>query len=351
LQQSVKIKPVAWTLEGGKKHDTAAFMAVIGRKAGMLNQLEAQIREADHQISGITAADLMRKTFPEPRWAVPNLLTEGVNILAGKPKKGKSILALNLGISIPLGGLALGQIPVEKGAAIILALEDTERRLQGRLRQMLCEEGAPANLHLFTKWPRMDAGGLELLEAKIRKIPDVRFVVIDTLQKFRKPMRNNGNLYQEDYETVAQIKDIADRLSVCILLIHHLRKAQADDPFDTLSGSLGLTGGADGILVMERSKGNTILHVTGRDVEEAEYAIELDRQMLAWRLLGTRAEVKSNRDQQQIYDALKQANEPCSPKELSEITGLNIRYVKNTLGKFIEDGSAQKAGHGKYICQ
>ena len=326
-------------------------MAVIGRKAGMLNQLEAQIREADHQISGITAADLMRKTFPEPRWAVPNLLTEGVNILAGKPKKGKSILALNLGISIPLGGLALGQIPVEKGAAIILALEDTERRLQGRLRQMLYGDTAPASLHLFTHWPRMDAGGLELLEAEIQKIPDVRFVVIDTLQRFRKPMRNNGNLYSEDYEAVAQIKDIADRLGVCILLIHHLRKAQADDPFDTLSGSLGLTGGADGILVMENSKGNTILHVTGRDVEEAGYAIELDRQMLAWRLLGTRAEVKSNRDQQQIYDALKQANEPCSPKELSEITGLNIRYVKNTLGKFIEDGSAQKAGHGKYICQ
>ena len=327
-------------------------MAVIGRKAGMLNQLEAQIREADHQISGITAADLMRKTFPEPRWAVSGILPEGLNLLAGKPKKGKSILALNLGVSISLGGLALGQIPVEKGAVVYLALEDTERRLQGRLGHMLrYSEETPAALHLFTKWPRVDAGGLDLLEAKIQEIQDVRLVIIDTLQKFRKPMRSNGNLYQEDYETVAQIKDVADRLGVCILLIHHLRKAQADDPFDTLSGSLGLTGGVDGTLVMENSKGNTILHITGRDVEEAEYAIELDRQMLAWRLLGTKAEVKSNRDQQQLYDALKQANEPCSPKELSEITGLNIRYVKNTLGKFIEDGSAQKAGHGKYICQ
>ena len=112
-------------------------MAVIGRKAGMLNQLEAQIREADHQISGITAADLMRKTFPEPRWAVSGILPEGLNLLAGKPKKGKSILALNLGVSISLGGLALGQIPVEKGAVVYLALEDTERRLQGRLGHML----------------------------------------------------------------------------------------------------------------------------------------------------------------------------------------------------------------------
>ncbi|MFY9110421.1 MAG: AAA family ATPase [Desulfomonilia bacterium] len=314
----------------------------------MLNQLEAQIREADHQISGITAADLMRKTFPEPRWAVPNLLTEGVNILAGKPKKGKSILALNLGISIPLGGLALGQIPVEKGAAIILALEDTERRLQGRLRQMLYGDTAPASLHLFTHWPRMDAGGLELLEAKIQEIPDVRFVVIDTLQRFRKPMRNNGNLYSEDYEAVAQIKDIADRLGVCILLIHHLRKAQADDPFDTLSGSLGLTGGADGILVMENSKGNTILHVTGRDVEEAEYAIELDRQMLTWRLLGERSEVKTTSEQQLVYNTIKEASEALSPKEIADISGVKIGTVKKILSKFMSDQSIHRTTYGRY---
>jgi len=323
-------------------------MAVIGRKAGMLNQLEAQIREADHQISGITAAELMRKTFPEPRWAVPGILPEGLNILAGKPKSGKSILALNLGVSSPLGGFALGQIPVEKGAVVYLALEDTERRLQGRLRQMLCEEGAPANLHLFTKWPRVDAGGLDLLEAKIQEIQDVRLVIIDTLQKFRKPMRSNGNLYQEDYETVAQIKDVADRLGVCILLIHHLRKAQADDPFDTLSGSLGLTGGADGILVMERSKGNTILHVTGRDVEEAEYAIELDRQMLAWRLLGERSEVKTTSEQQLVYNTIKEASEALSPKEIADISGVKTGTVKKILSKFMSDQSIHRTTYGRY---
>ena len=315
----------------------------------MLNQLEAQIREADHQISGITAADLMRKTFPEPRWAVSGILPEGLNLLAGKPKKGKSILALNLGVSISLGGLALGQIPVEKGAVVYLALEDTERRLQGRLGHMLrYSEETPAALHLFTKWPRVDAGGLDLLEAKIQEIQDVRLVIIDTLQKFRKPMRSNGNLYQEDYETVAQIKDIADRLSVCILLIHHLRKAQADDPFDTLSGSLGLTGGADGILVMERSKGNTILHVTGRDVEEAEYAIELDRQMLAWRLLGERSEVKTTSEQQLVYNTIKEASEALSPKEIADISGVKTGTVKKILSKFMSDQSIHRTTYGRY---
>src|SRR5450759_1390743 len=216
----------------------------------MLNQFEEQVRGADGQqvISGITAAELMEKIFPEPRWAIPGILPEGLNLLAGKPKKGKSIFALNIGLSIALGGLALGKIPVEQGAVMYLALEDTERRLQKRIKQMMPYSEAPAALHLFTKWPRMDAGGLELLEAKISEIPNIRLIIIDTLQKFRNPTKGNANLYVEDYETVTKLKDVADRMGVCLLLIHHLRKAESNDIFDTLSGSLGLTGGTDGNL-------------------------------------------------------------------------------------------------------
>lgn len=317
----------------------------------MLSQFEAQIREADGQITGITAEDLMRKTFPEPRWAVSGILPEGLNILASRPKKGKSIFSLNLGVSIATGGLALGKIEVEKGSVLMLCLEDTERRLQGRLRQMLFGDKAPANLHLYTSWPRMDAGGLELLEAKIQEIPDIRLVVIDTLQKFRKPTRRNGNLYEQDYEIIAQIKGIADRLSVCILLIHHLRKMQADDVFDTLSGSLGLTGAADGIIVLENSKGNTVLHITGRDVESTELAIDFDRQMLNWRLLGKRAEVKSTNEQQAVYDAIKDVPESLSPAEIAELSGVRIGTVKKILSKFLGDQSICRTSYGRYIAR
>lgn len=174
----------------------------------MLNQFAEQVRAADGQqplIVGITASELMRKDFPEPRWAIQGILPEGLTILAGKPKKGKSIFALNISLSITRGGLALGKIPVERGAVIYLALEDTERRLQGRIKQMSFGEQAPDNLHLFTKWPRMDASGLEFLETKIAEIPNVRLVIIDTLQRFRPPISGNQNLYAIDYETVIKV--------------------------------------------------------------------------------------------------------------------------------------------------
>ena len=317
----------------------------------MLNQFEEQVRGADGKqvITGITAAELMQKIFPEPRWAIPGILPEGLNLLAGKPKKGKSIFALNIGLSIALGGLALGKIPVEQGAVMYLALEDTERRLQKRIRHMMPYSDAPAALHLFTKWPRMGAGGLELLEAKISEIPNLRLVIIDTLQKFRKPSRSTGNLYAEDYETVTKIKDVADRLGVCILLIHHLRKAEADDVFDTLSGTLGLTGGTDGNLVMENTHGVTTLYITGRDVEGIELAIELDTQMLAWRLLGERAEVQATSERQLLYDAIKTAEGEVTPCELSKITGLKYKYIAKTLPLFLQEGKIKKLNRGKYL--
>ena len=205
------------------------------------------------EVHGISAVELMAKEFPEPRWAIPGILPEGLNMLAGKPKKGKSIMSLNVGIAIAQGGLALGRIPVKKGTVLYLALEDTERRIKNRLELMLSDGGAPPdNLHFSTKWPRMNEGGLELLQEKIVKTPDTRLVIIDTLQKFRALVNRASNAYAADYEAVASIKEVADTLSVPILLIHHLRKSDSDDIFDTISGTLGLSGGVDGVLILKQ---------------------------------------------------------------------------------------------------
>lgn len=337
-----------------EKGDVSDFIAAQGegaaeRLALMIEGAAEYREETKKTITGITAAELMHKVFPEPRWAIPGILPEGLNLLAGKPKKGKSIFALNIGLSIALGGLALGKIQVEAGAVLYLALEDTQRRLKKRISQMLpYANNWPDGLHLVTEWPRMGSGGIEKLEAEIPTIENLRLVIIDTLGKFRKQMKGNVNLYADDTDTIGKIKELADRVGVCILVIHHLRKAEADDIFDTMSGSLGLTGAADGNLVLESIRGNVTLHITGRDVEATELALELDGKMLAWRLLGERAEVKATSDQQKLYDAIKNAVEPLSPKELASITGISIGCLKNMLAKFLEKGDVQKATYGRY---
>jgi RecA-family ATPase len=65
------------------------------------------------------------------------MLPEGLTLLAGKPKLGKSWLAFSVALSIAAGGGALGAQPVAKGDVLYLALEDNARRLQSRARRLL----------------------------------------------------------------------------------------------------------------------------------------------------------------------------------------------------------------------
>jgi hypothetical protein len=298
---------------------------------------------------GITAAELVKMNIPPIKWIIEDLIAEGLSILGGKPKYGKSMLALNICLAVAFGGKALGKIPVEKGTVIYLALEDTRRRLKDRLLKMLNSEDAPENLILHTDWPKMGDGGISLLKEEISKHSDIRLIIIDTLAKFRPIAKsNNSNLYDIDYQNIAKIKAVADEHNISILLIHHRRKSDAPDVMDTFSGSFGLTGAADGLLALERNKGNCELHVTGRDVEAQEYTLKFDSSILGWNLLGEAKNTQDTEKQQEIFDACLKAEKALSPKKISEITGLDHQYVRNTLGKMVRKGELDKKGRGKY---
>jgi ribosomal protein S25 len=302
------------------------------------------------EVHGVSAVELMAKEFPEPCWAIPGILPEGLNMLAGKPKKGKSIMSLNVGIAIAQGGLALGRIPVKKGTVLYLALEDTERRIKNRLELMLSDGGAPPdNLYFSTKWPRMNEGGLEVLQKKIVETPDTRLVIIDTLQKFRAPVNRASNLYAADYEAVTSIKEVADTLSVPILLIHHLRKSDSDDIFDTISGTLGLSGNADGLLILKQEVSRSFtLHITGRDVESTTMAVKLDTETLSWKLLGNRAMVMSTEKKQKVFNAVKDAGRAISALDVVEMTGVDRNYARTTLKRLLDQGLIEKPSKGRY---
>jgi hypothetical protein len=158
-----------------------------------------------------SGTELLTMEIPPIRWAIKGIMAEGVSILAGKPKHGKSILALNICLSVALGTKALGFSETTKGAVLYLALEDTKRRLQGRIRDMISEPdkdlpaGTLNNLHIATEWPKMGSGGLTALETEMKE-KSLRMVVIDTLKMFRPPDDTRKRLYDQDYEPIAAVK-------------------------------------------------------------------------------------------------------------------------------------------------
>ena len=202
-----------------------------------------------------TAAELMAEKLPPVRWVVPGFLPEGVTLLAGKRKPEKSWLALGLALAVASGGAALGTRPVESGEVLYLALEDNRRRLQKRLAKLLGGDAAPGGLHIATQWPRMDEGGAEALDGWIEARGDLLLVVVDILKRVRPRTSPNRSVYEADYEALQAMQGLAGEHGVGVLVVHHARKDGASDPVDEISGSTGLSGGADSILVLKRDRG------------------------------------------------------------------------------------------------
>jgi hypothetical protein len=236
---------------------------------------------------------------------------------------------------------------------LYLALEDNPRRLQSRLKKRLRGGQAPRDLVLATQWPRLDAGGLEALEAWLLSRPDARLVIIDTLVKIRKAASTDDRktLYQVDYKAVEPLLAFAARHNVAVLVVHHLRKATAEDPLDEISGSTGLTGGVDGALVLkrERGKADAYLYVTGRDIEdERELALTWDKDTTSWKIAGDAEEYRGSNERQEIKDCLRALGGPAGPREVSDALGKKYNNVKQLLWNMGNEGEVRGIGGGKY---
>lgn len=298
-----------------------------------------------------TAADLMAKELPPVRWIVPGVLPEGVTLLVGKPKLGKSWFALGLCIAVASGGMALGARSVERGEVLYLALEDNERRLQKRISKMLGGDDVPDGLHMQTEWSRVDEGGAEALESWLEAHPDARLVVVDVLQRVR-PRAGNSNVYEADYEAIRHLQPLAATFGVGVVVVHHTRKMAATDPLDEISGSLGLSGAADGTLILkrDRGRGDAYLHVDGRDIEEpAELALTWNADTAGWTLAGDAEEFRLSNERAEIVRVLEEDSGPMTPTEVADALGKKPNAVKQRLWRMSKDGQVSADG-GRYAC-
>jgi len=209
----------------------------------------------------------MTLTFSPIKYVVPGVIVEGLTLLAGKPKLGKSWLLLHMAIAVARGGFTLGDIHCAEGDVLYLALEDNLRRLQARMTKLLGLQQWPSRLQFLCEMLRLAEGGLAKIKEWIAGAEHPRLVIIDTLAMVRMPNRKDQSTYDADYAAVKELRKLANEAGIAIVLVHHLRKADADDAFDTVSGTLGLTGAPDTILVLKRdTAGNVILHGRGRDL-------------------------------------------------------------------------------------
>ena len=306
-----------------------------------------------------TADVLLSTYFPPIKWAVHGLISEGLVVVAGPQKVGKSSLILGVCAAVAEGGKALGRVDVEAGDVLYAALEDSPRRLKHRLGQVLNGRPAPARLTIVTALPSMPQA-TELVSEWLDEHPDARLVVIDVLAKVR-PMSAPGvDRYEADYRILSELKRLADHHRVAVVVVTHTRKLGAEDVFDTVSGSVGLTAAADSTIVLRRARNETAgsLSITGRDVPECEYAVQFDGDRSTWTLDGHEladaarkaAEVRATAglgDRSSEIVAHVNAH-PDGVRAVDVERDLEIPDARRYLARLADAGRIEKAGRGLY---
>jgi len=295
----------------------------------------------------ISAADLGDMEFPPVRWAVPGIVTEGLAMLSGSPKAGKSWMALGLLRAVATGGLALGRIETPRGRALYLSFEDHHRRLQDRLERLGAQ--FPADLDILTKLPK-GVSLLAYLDAYLTLKEDCRLVVVDTLGK---GIRCDLN----DYDKVTAILEPLQRLAlerhVGILLIHHVKKGdrEGSDVFDSSLGSQGIFGAMDTSMVLERPRGQdqAVLHVVGRDIPDAMHALALDSSTMSWSITeAPPEEIRTGPERRAILELLKAASKPMKTGEIAKAVKRTPSTVSEHLSAMLDAGIVRKVGYGTW---
>jgi hypothetical protein len=306
---------------------------------------------------------LDQQEFPPLRYHVPGILPEGLTVLAGAPKVGKSWLVLGWLIAVAAGGQALGGIAVPPGDALYVALEDADRRMQARCRDLLGnawrpDDPIPGRFEYLTA---ILPGQLVATITEWLQLHPLGLVVVDTLGRVLPPAAQGETSYGRDYRVMSGLKEAADAFPGAALLVsHHDRKALTADFVDAVSGTNGIAGGADTVLVLTRPREDPagLLQVTGRDVTEGAYALTFDcgtwcldgadlgaAAAAARRRLATAGLADRSAD---IVAYVLTAPSPVTVSEVSEALNLSNDDTGKYLRRAAEAGRIAKVGRGAY---
>ncbi len=293
---------------------------------------------------GMDAADLLGVDLPPLRWIVPGLIPEGTTILAAPPKVGKSCLVYQVAVEASIGGDLLGR-RVVPGSVLYLALEDGKRRGQDRLRAALAGRTMPRG-RLEIRWDARDIGaGLEEDIADwLDAHADAALVAIDTLGKVRGASDGRRNAYEVDVAAMARLQDLFRDRSVALVIVHHARKESTDDFLTSVSGTYGITGSADTIVVIRRKRNETFgtLHVTGRDVPDEQITARFDD--LTW-TAAPGALSAASFERGEVYRVVE-ARGPVFAKAIADELGMERTSVQHIVAGLVEQGAVARVKGG-----
>lgn len=289
-----------------------------------------------------SAAELLHAEFQPPRWLVEELLPAGLSVLAGRPKLGKSWLALQIAVACASAHGRVLDRPARAQRVLYLALEDSPRRIQDRLRK----QHAPAELRLDFQFEiqALDQGGTADIIASVDQ-HGYELVIVDTVSR---ALGRADQMSQADMTVIiGSLQRLAVDRDIAILLIDHHRKSAGlgdGDVVDDVMGATGKTGVADALVGLYRKRGErgAILKITGRDVDEQELAVEFDRDTYAWQLLGDASGVREESVQAEILEALDELGGEATVAQVASWLNRDKSNVRKEMMELVARGRLER---------
>jgi len=292
-----------------------------------------------------TDTQILATQYPEPDWIIPDLMPEGYTVLAGLPKLGKSVIGLQIAEAVASGGVLFNE-RVKSGRVLYIAVEDTERRLQRRMKEN--QHVGTGKIFFFNGWDALDKSGFAELEKELKRIK-YRICILDTLFRMFSP-----RVRQNDSAQMAAIGDALQNLckpgtglvSGLIGLDHHNKGAYFEDGnnLGNLSGSTAKAGAADTLWNCYRKRGQNEMKVeiTGRDVDEQDLKLGFERLTRCYQL-KTETDVREASVQEEILKAMM-VNKPISVPKIAELTGRDRAHLVREIGELVEKGKVIRGG-------
>lgn len=294
----------------------------------------------------IMSANLLKSKKIAPiDWIIDELLPEGLTILAGKPKVGKSFLALNIASKIANSVDVFGKYKTNRRKILYITNEDSERRIHDRLSQLDIKTN---DLSFYFEKFRID----DDFEQSITNLADeagAKFIIIDTMAKAFNLESKKSNGYFEEYKKIGDIQSVISRKGISILLVHHMRKMSAEYAPDRILGSNGISGGVDTIWLLDRSAGKSKLTITGKDVMEQELEFITTKNKSEWIVLNeSNSGLGLSPEREEIIHLLIEAKISLSSKAISGQLSKPSSAVNRLLNKMRSDGILISPRYGKY---
>ena len=356
----LKVPYIVYNIAGVKKDPNELLMEDAKALASNVQLAKKEVKKFYKRgVGSIVASDLLTAEFDPPEWLIPDVLPQGLAILCASSKVGKSWMAMQMCLAVSKGKEFLDYVTNQAGC-LYLALEDGVYRLQDRLKKLLCKEKSPDNFYLSVKADVLDGGLIKQLDEEFEEHPDIKLIIIDTLQKVRGSVKRNEIAYATDYRELGTLKEYADKRKVCIFLIHHLRKmADENDVFNMISGSNGIMGVCDTIYIIYKKKRqdeNATMFMTGRDIKQQDIVVHFNESKYRWEMVGSAEDEERKRKKREyennplvitVKQILKQppyawkGTASDMLKAIYDVTGQPCPMDTRALGKAITDVKTQ----------